>query len=153
MSSDFPGDIIIKTIKDIELIKTNPCTCELLYLNITLTKLQLKQICNILQPKHIIFRLQFNKLQKLKSDRVVFTMQVPESSITNDNTIIPSSVNKITFYWDRNRPLTKNIFPQWIYEMYNNIFNNTIIDSLNNLHIINKPIQKQRTKTNRTFTL
>jgi hypothetical protein len=153
MSSDFPGDIIIKTIKDIELIKTNPCTCELLYLNITLTKLQLKQICNILQPKHIIFRLQFNKLQRLTSDRVVFTMQVPESSITKDNTIIPSSVNKITFYWDRNRPLTKNVFPQWIYEMYNNIFNNTIIHSLNNLHIINKPIQKQRTKTNRTFTL
>jgi hypothetical protein len=153
MSTDFLSDIIIKTIKDIELIKINPCTCELLYLNITLTKLQLKQLCNILQPKHIIFRLQFNKLQKLKSDRVVFTMQVPESSITEDNTIIPSSVNKITFYWDRNRPLTKNVFPQWIYEMYNNIFNNTIIDSLNNLHIINKPIQKQRTKTNRTFTL
>jgi hypothetical protein len=153
MSSDFLSDIIIKTIKDIELIKTNPCTCELLYLNITLTKLQLKQICNILQPKHIIFRLQFNKLQRLTSDRVVFTMQLPESSITNDNTIIPSSVNKITFYWDRNRPLTKNVFPQWIYEMYNNIFNNTIIHSLNNLHIINKPIQKQRTKTNRTFTL
>ena len=144
MFSDLLSDIIINKTQDIELIKNNPCACELLYINIPLTKKELTQICKTLQPKHIIFRLHFNKLNKAQSDRVVFTIPV---SSTTDDTFIPSSVNRMTFYWNRNRPLTKNIFPPWIYEMYDNIFHNDVIDSLNTL-CIKKPIQK-RCKTNR----
>jgi hypothetical protein len=151
MSSDLPSDIIINKATDIELVAAI-CRCDILYINIPLTKKQLTQICKTLQPEHIIFRLQSNKLNKTQPEKVVFTIPV---SFTTCDIFFPSSVNRMTFYWNKNRPLTKNIFPPWIYEMYNNIFNNTIIDSLDNLHI-KKPIQKQRTTGNKhkkTFIL
>ena len=151
MSSDLLSDIIINRPTDIELIATIR-GCDILYINIPLTKKQLTQICKTLQPKHIIFRLQSNRLNKTQSEKVVFTIPV---SFTTCDIFFPSSVNRMTFYWNKNRPLIKNIFPPWIYEMYNNIFHNTIIDSLDNLYI-KKPIQKRRitsNKHNKTFIL
>jgi hypothetical protein len=151
MLFDFLSDIIINKVTDIELV-ASVGKCDILYINIPLTKKQLTQICETLQPKHIIFRLQSNKLNKIQSEKVVFT--IPVSSTTCD-TFFPSSVNRMTFYWNKNRSLTKNIFPPWIYEMYNNIFHNNIIDSLDNLYI-KKPIQKHRitkNKHNKTFIL
>ena len=123
-------DIIIQSTKDIDKLKDIKSYSELLYINTILTSVQLKHICNILKPKHIIFRQNSNNIIKALSESIVFSIPI-DTSI--DNTIFSSRVNRITFYWNRNRPLTKNIYPSWIYEMYNNIFHN--IDSLNKLCI------------------
>ena len=160
--SEFFNDIIINSPDDIDKInKLNDSinNIQLLYINTKLTGVQLKHICDILKPKHIIFRQNSNNANKSQSESIV--LSIPFDSIDNtifpsrsidvsiDNTIFPSSVNRITFYWNRNRPLTKNIYPSWIYEMYNNIFHN--IESLNEL-CITKPTHKsiKRINSNRT---
>jgi hypothetical protein len=146
--SEFSNDIIINSPNDIDKInKLNDTinNIQLLYINTKLTGVQLKHICNILHPQHIIFRQNSNNANKSQSESVVFS--IPLDSI--DNTIFPSSVNRMTFYWNRNRPLTKNIFPSWIYEMYNNIFHN--IDLLNELYITKSQSKStKRMNSNRT---
>ena len=147
--SEFFNDIIINSSNDIDKInKLNNSinNIQLLYINTKLTGVQLKHICDILHPQHIIFRQKSNNANKSQSESVIFSIPFVDSI---DNTIFPSSVNRMTFYWNRNRPLTKNIYPSWIYEMYNNIFYN--IESLNELCII-KPKHKstKRMNSNRT---
>jgi hypothetical protein len=147
--SEFFNDIIINSPDDIDKInKLNDTinNIQLLYINTKLTGVQLKHICDILHPQHIIFRQNSNNIIKAPSESVIFSIPFVDSI---DNTIFPSSVNRMTFYWNRNRPLTKNIYPSWIYEMYNNIFYN--IESLNKLCII-KPKHKstKRMNSNRT---
>lgn len=147
--SEFFNDIIINSPDDIDKInKLNDTinNIQLLYINTKLTRVQLKHVCNILKPKHIIFRQNSNNANKSQSESVVLSIPFVDSI---DNTIFPSSVNRMTFYWNRNRPLTKNIYPSWIYEMYNNIFHN--IDLLNEL-CITKPKHKstKRMNSNRT---
>jgi hypothetical protein len=127
--SEFFNDIIINSPDDIDKINDTINNIQLLYINTKLTRVQLKHVCNILNPQHIIFRQKSNNANKSQSESVV--LSIPFDSI--NNTIFPSSVNRMTFYWNRNRPLTKNIYPSWIYEMYNNIFHN--IESLNELCI------------------
>jgi len=174
---EFFNDIIINSPDDIDKInKLNDSinNIQLLYINTKLTGVQLKHICDILKPKHIIFRQNSNNIIKASSESVVFSIPFVDSinntifssrsidrNIDNtifssrsidrniDNTIFSSSVNRMTFYWNRNRPLTKNIYPSWIYEMYNNIFHN--IESLNEL-CITKPKHKstKRMNSNRT---
>jgi hypothetical protein len=140
-------DIIINSSNDIDKLKNCKGTIELLYINTILTFVQLKHICNILKPKHIIFRQNSNTIIKAPSESIVFSIPFVDSI---DNTIFSSSVNRMTFYWNRNRPLTKNIYPSWIYEMYNNIFHS--IDSLNKLcitksqHNSTKRMNSNRTK-------
>lgn len=146
-SCEHAVDIIIQSSKDIDKLKNIKSYSELLYINTILTYVQLKHICDILKPKHIIFRQNSNNTIKAPSESVVFSIPFVDSI---DNTIFSSSVNRITFYWNRNRPLTKNIYPSWIYEMYNNIFHN--IDSLNKLcitksqHNSTKRMNSNRTK-------
>ena len=147
--SEFFNDIIINSPDDIDKInKLNDSinNIQLLYINTKLTRVQLKHVCNILKPKHIIFRQNSNNIIKSPSESVVLSIPFVDSI---DNTIFPSSVNRMTFYWNHNRPLTKNIYPSWIYEMYNNIFYN--IESLNEL-CITKPKHKstKRMNSNRT---
>jgi hypothetical protein len=138
-------DIIIQSPKDIDKLKDIKSHIELLYINTILTSMQLKYICDILKPKHIIFRQDSNKtktnIRGILYDRVVITIPFDAST---GNTIFPSSVNKMTFYWNHNRPLTKNIYPLWIYEMYNNIFHN--IESLNKLSITKSHIKSKSSK-------
>ena len=129
-SCEHAVDIIIQSSKDIDKLKNIKSYSELLYINTILTYVQLKHICDILKPKHIIFRQNSNNIIKAPSESIVFSIPL---DVSIDNTIFSSSVNRITFYWNRNRPLTKNIYPSWIYEMYNNIFHN--IESLNELCI------------------
>jgi hypothetical protein len=141
--SEFFNDIIINSPDDIDKInKLNDTinNIQLLYINTKLTRVQLKHVCNILNPQHIIFRQKSNNANKSQSESVV--LSIPFDSI--NNTIFPSSVNRMTFYWNRNRPLTKNIYPSWIYEMYNNIFHN--IESLNKLSITKSHIKSKSSK-------
>lgn len=139
-------DIIINSPDDIDKLKNIKSYSELLYINTILTSVQLKHICYILKPKHIIFRQNSNNIIKAPYESIVFSIPI-DSSI--DNTIFSSRVNRITFYWNRNRPLTKNIYPSWIYEMYNNIFHN--IDLLNELYITkSQPKSTKRMNSNRT---
>jgi len=139
-------DIIINSPDDIDKLKNIKSYSELLYINTILTSVQLKHICYILKPKHIIFRQNSNNIIKAPSESIVFSIPI-DTSI--DNTILSSRVNRITFYWNRNRPLTKNIYPSWIYEMYNNIFHN--IDLLNELYITkSQPKSTKRMNSNRT---
>ena len=145
--SEFSNDIIINSPNDIDKInKLNDTinNIQLLYINTKLTGVQLKHICNILHPQHIIFRQNSNNANKSQSGSVVFSIPFIDSI---DNTIFPSSVNRMTFYWNRNRPLTKNIYPLWIYEMYNNIFYN--IELLNEV-CITKPKSTKHMNSNRT---
>ena len=148
-SCQHANDIIINSPNDIDKInKLNDTinNIQLLYINTKLTRVQLKHICDILKPKHIIFRQNSNNTIKAPSESVVFSIPFVDSI---DNTIFSSSVNRITFYWNRNRPLTKNIYPSWIYEMYNNIFHN--IESLNELCIAKPKHQStKRMNSNRT---
>ena len=147
--SEFFNDIIINSSNDIDKInKLNNSinNIQLLYINTKLTGVQLKHICDILKPKHIIFRQKSNNANKSQSESVVLSIPFVDSI---GNTIFPSSVNRMTFYWNRNRPLTKNIYPSWIYEMYNNIFYN--IESLNELCII-KPKHKSTNRMNSNRT-
>ena len=161
--SEFFNDIIINSPDDIDKInKLNDSinNIQLLYINTKLTGVQLKHICDILKPKHIIFRQNSNNIIKASSESVVFSIPFIDSidntifpsrsiDVSIDNTIFPSSVNRMTFYWNRNRPLTKNIYPSWIYEMYNNIFHN--IDLLNELYITkSQPKSTKRMNSNRT---
>ena len=161
--SEFFNDIIINSPDDIDKInKLNDSinNIQLLYINTKLTRVQLKHVCNILKPKHIIFRQNSNNIIKASSESVVFSIPFIDSidntifpsrsiDVSIDNTIFPSSVNRMTFYWNRNRPLTKNIYPSWIYEMYNNIFHN--IDLLNELYITkSQPKSKKRMNSNKT---
>jgi hypothetical protein len=176
-SCEHAVDIIINSLNDIDKInKLNDTVnnIQLLYINTKLTRVQLKHVCNILNPQHIIFRQNSNNTIKAPSESVVFSIPFVDSidntifssrhidvSIDNtifssrhidvsiDNTIFSSSVNRITFYWNRNRPLTKNIYPSWIYEMYNNIFHN--IESLNELCITKSQHKStKRMNSNRT---
>ena len=162
-SCEHAVDIIINSLNDIDKInKLNDTVnnIQLLYINTKLTRVQLKHVCNILNPQHIIFRQNSNNTIKAPSESVVFSIPFVDSidntifssrhiDVSIDNTIFSSSVNRITFYWNRNRPLTKNIYPSWIYEMYNNIFHN--IESLNELCITKSQHKStKRMNSNRT---